>query len=366
MNVGGPATLLAELVEGLPKVQIEHTLIAGECEDNEVDYLHLHPFHSPVVKLSKFKRSIFIWDDFKTLLEIIRILKKLKPDIVHTHTSKAGVLGRIGAKISNPRVRLVHTFHGHLLYGYFPKWKTFLVVVLEKFLATISDSLIAVTSQVKDDLADRGVGSIRKWDVIRPGVTSRNYVDKTQAKNHLGIPKDKLIILWLGRFTAIKNPMLALTSIASLPLEARSRIHLLMAGDGELRSVCQTFTNENNLPVTFTGWLEDITLAVSSADLLLLTSRNEGMPVVIIEGALNGIPTISTNVGGVSEFIINDKTGFLIDEDVTRISSKIDILSRDSNLINSIGAEAKKFAKSEFSEKKYLRCHLDLYTRLML
>jgi len=365
MNVGGPATLLAELVDVLPKDRFSHTLITGECESNEIDYLASHPFNSQVIKLKSFKRSVFFYGDIKSFVELVRLLRSLNPEIVHTHTSKAGVLGRLAAKIGAPKAKLIHTYHGHLLYGYFPKWKTKLIVLLEKFLALVTDAFVAVTDQVRHDLLEAGIGPADKWIVIHPGVSPRNYIEKNLAMKEFGIPREKFVILWLGRFTDIKNPMLALQIIASLPYEIRSIVHLVMGGAGELLSECQDFARDNQLPVSFTGWLQNIDTVLSAADLLMMTSRNEGMPVVIVEAALNAIPTISTDVGGVSEFISPEKTGYLISQEPIEYAELLhQIISAQSD--NSIiGKNAKVLAQAEYSTTQYLKSHVKLYDRAL-
>ena len=138
MNVGGPAILISALMDGLKNKDFESHLITGYCEENEVDYLQANKLNLGETRIAGFGRSISIFSDLKSLLLIMKALRKAKPDIVHTHTAKAGVIGRITALIAVPRAKRIHTFHGHLLHGYFSPGKTKLVVLIEKLLARIT------------------------------------------------------------------------------------------------------------------------------------------------------------------------------------------------------------------------------------
>jgi glycosyltransferase involved in cell wall biosynthesis len=363
MNVGGPAVLLSEFIKSLPADQFHHTLITGTCLGNEIDYLDSHPLDSEVIYIDEIKRSILPLNDIKSFFKLIRILRQIKPDIVHTHTSKAGVLGRLAAKIVVPRARVIHTYHGHLLYGYFPKWKTNLIVLLEKFLARFSDGLVAVTHQVMEDLKKAGIGELEIWHVIRPGLPVSSQVDKAEALKSLGIPTDKTNLVWIGRFTDIKNPMLAIKAIESLESDIRQDVTLVMAGSGELLKACQRYSTAHSLPIYFTGWITDINPVLGVADLLLMSSRNEGMPVVIVEAALRGIPTITTSVGGVKEFVNDGSTGWLTEQTPESISERISQLVNTTEL-REVGDRAKSLAETEFSIDTMVKNHINLYQEL--
>ena len=144
MNVGGPAILISELLKGLNNKDFESFLITGNCESNEVDYLEANNLNFDEIRIKGFGRSLNPISDLKSILTIIRILRRVKPDIVHTHTAKAGVIGRITSFVATPRAKRVHTYHGHLLHGYFSKSKTQLVILIEKYLAVITDLILTV------------------------------------------------------------------------------------------------------------------------------------------------------------------------------------------------------------------------------
>jgi len=361
MNVGGPAVLLSELIRNLPPDDFEHVLITGTCLDNEIDFLESHPLNSEVIYIDEFKRSILPINDIKSFIKLIKVLRNLKPDIVHTHTSKAGVLGRLAAKISTPRAKIIHTYHGHLLYGYFPDWKISLIIQLEKFLAKLSDRLVAVTRQVRDDLLRAGIGPTDIWSVIRPGLEVPRILDKGMCKMSLKITENKFVISWIGRFTDIKNPKLALDSISRLPREILNQVVFVMAGSGELLDECQKYSTILGLNVIYTGWITDIDPILGASDLLLMTSKNEGMPVVIVEAALRKIPALVTNVGGVAEFISDADTGYLVSENSEEISKKIiEIFTNRSNM-QEVAQNALQLALTEFSIQNFVASHIQIY-----
>jgi glycosyltransferase involved in cell wall biosynthesis len=363
MNVGGPAVLLSELVKNLPGVEFEHILLTGTCLDNEIDFLDSHPFSSQVIYINDFQKSLLPTSDLKSLFGLVRILRKLSPELVHTHTSKAGVLGRLAIKVAAPRSKVVHTYHGHLLYGYFPKWKTRLIVGFEKFLGVVTDRYVAVTEQVKLDLLRVGIGPAQKWRVIYPGLRQKLDLSKLESRKNIGVGPQCFVISWVGRFTDIKNPMLAIQAFENV--EDKNGLHLIMAGAGELLEDCKTYSESRGLPITFLGWVTDINPILSSSDLLLMTSRNEGMPVVIVESALKGIPALSTDVGGVSEFVKNDHTGWLVESNIESISEKIEYLAKNLQLVINAGDKAKDLAETDFSVENFVLEHVKLYRELL-
>jgi len=364
MNVGGPAVLLSDLIHNLPREDFEHILITGRCLPNEIDYLDSHPLDSRIIYINEIKRTSLPIGDLKSFVKLVRILRELQPNIIHTHTSKAGVLGRLAARIGAPKAKVVHTYHGHLLYGYFSQWKTNLIVITERLLARITDNLVAVTSKVKSDLQGVGVGKDSQWLIIHPGISTPKSIDKTTARSSLGVAKNQFVLAWIGRFTDIKNPMLAIKSFENIPIKLRANITMIMAGSGELFDECQSYSRDRKLGIHFTGWVSDVSPILDSASLLFMTSKNEGMPVVIVESAFRGIATLSTNVGGVEEFIEQNVTGWLTNQSVIEISQKISELSSSSKL-GEVGLNAKNLALSEYGVDNMVHKHTNMYRNLV-
>ena len=362
MNVGGPAVLLSKLIQEFPSDKVDHTLITGVCFENEVDYLETHPLNSNVIYLNDIKRKLLPTSDFKSFVKLVRLLKVLNPDVVHTHTSKAGVIGRLAARLAKPNVKIIHTYHGHLLYGYFSPFKTKIIIIIERILSKISNSLIAVSEKVKEDLLSVGIGPKEKWVVIHAGLEVRDPTTKMIYPDDL----TNFRVTWIGRFTDIINPKLAIDAMRRIPPNIREHIQFQMVGDGELLADSKNYATEHGINIDFPGWVTDIEAILTETDLLLMTSRNEGMPVVIIEAALLNVPCLSTDVGGVGEFIKDQITGFLANEEPDDLADKISYLFNVPTLVHDAGQHAYDFMKANFSLENSTRKHIDLYQNLML
>jgi glycosyltransferase involved in cell wall biosynthesis len=358
MNIGGPAILIDGLIQGLSKEDFTHHLITGRCAANEIDYLDAHPNLERLIAVHRLKslgRTILPTKDFRTLVETIRLLKEIKPDIVHTHTSKAGIIGRIAARIASPNSTIIHTFHGHLLYGYFSPLKTKLIIFSERLLSRITDVFVAVTSQVERDLKHVGIAINGRWEVIHPGVK------KIELKKITKVNRSTKHLVWIGRFTDIKNPILAVEIMDSLSKLSGPAVSLTMVGDGEHLASVQSLAEAKQLSIEFSGWQTDVYPYLQNADALLLTSKNEGLPIVMLEAASMGIPTFSTNVGGVSEFISNGSTGFIIDQTANQAAKYISSTLLNDEVINSVATTARKKYQKGFSMDSFVESHARLY-----
>ena len=364
MNVGGPALLIKHLADNLPKDEFEHILITGYCQDGETDFLNHNSISGNIIYLTGLKRSIGILSEIKSFLKLIRILRELQPDIVHTHTSKAGFIGRIALVVSRLKIPVIHTYHGHLLYGYFPKIVTRVLVVLERQLAKTSTLLIAVTQQVKMDLLRAGIGRSTPWKVIYPGVFKNAELSLNESNFSEREVVNDFRVVWIGRFTNIKNPQLAILSIHKAIAMTGRRIALTMVGNGELMNEAMNLAKDLDLEVTFTGWQEDVYPILEISEILLLTSRNEGLPLVTIEAALCEIPTVSTDVGGVHEFVVNGRTGVLVQQNIDSVAEGICILTEEP-LRKRLGLEARSIALKDFSVSKMVESHIEVYRSLL-
>jgi glycosyltransferase involved in cell wall biosynthesis len=364
MNLGGVAMLLAELHEKLPSKEFVHTLITGECAQNEIDILGATPDDPNIIKISKLGRSVNFLADFSTFLELRKTIKEINPNIVHTHTSKAGLLGRIAAKSLRRKIKIVHTFHGHHLYGYFPKIIVRAIILIEKMLAKITDLLISDSKQVMVDLKLFRIGAKQTWEVIAPGIRIMPKTSCSKSREKLKISEDLFVICWVGRFTDIKNPMLALRSYSQVCSQVSNSLQLIMVGDGELLDSCKNFAINNELNVLFTGWETNISDYLEASNILLMTSRNEGFGLVIAEAGYFSVPAVSTDVGGVREFVNQEKNGFIVNSSEFNIASKISILIRDPKLLFEVGEEARKTTISNFTAEIFVEKHRMAYRNL--
>ena len=191
MNVGGPAVIVDELMRGLNKNGFEEILVTGYCAEDESDYLDEVATDTPVTRISGFGRSVSVLGDIKSFFTLLRIIRQFKPDVIHTHTAKAGVLGRVAGLIARPQARRIHTFHGHLLNGYFGSFKTKFVIITERILARVSTKLIAVGNQVKLDLVEAKIGIENQYTVIFPGLRELGVQSQESARSELDLSLNK-------------------------------------------------------------------------------------------------------------------------------------------------------------------------------
>jgi glycosyltransferase involved in cell wall biosynthesis len=364
MNVGGPAVIVAELMRDLDSHRFQSVLITGYCADDEADYLEEVATDIPATRINGFGRSVSLLGDIKSFFALLRMIRRFEPDVIHTHTAKAGVLGRVAGLIAYPRAKRIHTYHGHLLHGYFSPLKTRLVVLIEKFLAFISVTLVAIGNQVKNDLLDAGVGEPKQYSVIFPGLEDLAIQSKTSARIELGLESNKTYIVFVGRLTQIKRPD-RLIEIARHLKVNHPRIELLIAGAGEKFAEIQEVANRESLPMVFLGWRNDIGRILSASDIAILCSDNEGIPLTLIQASQAGLPIISTNVGSVHDIVIGGETGLLTETNTQNLIQAVDELLSNSSKMAKFGLAAKVRAESYFSLKGMIQAHEELYSQVI-
>ena len=364
MNVGGPAVIVAELMRGLDKDRFEEILVTGFCAQDEADYLDEMATDIPATRIQGLGRSVSVLGDFKSFFALLRMIRRFQPDVIHTHTAKAGVLGRIAGLIAYPRAKRVHTFHGHLLHGYFPPLKTKLVILIEKFLATISTALIAIGNQVKNDLLAAGIGKPKQYSVIFPGLEELNIQSKASERIELGLEADEIYVVFVGRLTQVKRPD-RLIEIARHLKENHPKVELLIAGAGEKFAEIQEVANQESLPMIFLGWRNDIGRILSASDIAILCSDNEGIPLTLIQASQAGLPIISTNVGSVYDIVIDGETGLLTETNTQSIIQAVDELISNPSKIAQFGLVGKARAESHFSLKGMIQAHEELYSQVI-
>jgi glycosyltransferase involved in cell wall biosynthesis len=362
MNVGGPAILLSSLVQGLNGDGFKSHLVTGYCEENEVDYLEANGLQLDEIRIKGLGRTVSPLTDLKALFSVMRTLRKLKPDIVHTHTAKAGVIGRVTALIAVPRAKRVHTFHGHLLQGYFSKSKTRLVVLLERTLAKITHLILTVGSQVAKDLQEAGIGNPAKMQVTYPGIKVTVSSQAKENRNSLGLPGDEVVLIYVGRLTQIKR-VDRLIEAFKLAQRDCPNVTLLIVGDGELKE--ELLAKSYGLKIKFLGWRTDVYELMSASDVAILTSDNEGMPITLIEAAFMGLPSVTTDVGSACEVVLNAATGYVTTKDPTVIAEKIKQLVISESLRAKFGDAAKLHAQEKFSVDSMLTFHKATYKSLL-
>jgi len=339
MNVGGTARYVGDLVSEKPGGH--QTLLAtgfvqgSEVEDDCVKGL-------PVVRIPSMGRLINPVADLRAYFELKRAIREYQPDIVHSHTFKAGLLARL-VRGSHKRV---HTFHGHLFDDQsFSSLQKFVITWAEKLNARRSDLLISVGSKVGVELRAAGIGTDKPWLSIAPGVKPLATTPYNGG----------FVVGWMARVTSVKNPMLAVEVARSIP-----SINFVMAGGGDLIDQIRAAAPANLLVI---GWA-DATKFWSSVSVALSTSDNEGMPIALIEAQLAGIPVIATDVGSNAEVIEDGVTGFVCQKDRDQIVAALQRLSGDADLRQKMGKAASARALQRFSPALMLESHVSAYMAL--
>lgn len=347
MNVGGPALQVTALSNGLSGDRFEQRLLTGVVDEGEQDYRALRAPNVPAETVCGLGRAPKPVDDVRALVAIHREIRRFRPHILHTHTAKAGFLGRIAATANNvPAV--VHSFHGHLLTGYFSPMVTRGLVFAERSLARRSTRLVAVGSQVRDDLLRAGIGRPEQYLVVPPGVDLPTPSSQQVARKELDLPADGPVIGFLGRLTTVKRPDRLLDVFAEVAARRPDAV-LAIAGEGDLLDDVRRKAEPFGGRVRFLGWQRGVETVLSASDVVVLTSDNEGMPVSLIEAAAVGRPAVTTDVGSAREVVQDGVTGFVTGRDVASIADAVSRLLEDGDLRHRMGSDASVRAQTLFS-----------------
>lgn len=361
MNVGGPALQVSTLMRGLDTELFDHRLYAGFVGPDEADYVEQRAPDVRVCRVPTLGRAVRPTDDLRALRGLVAAMRRFRPHIVHTHTAKAGALGRAAAVLARVPAR-VHTFHGHLLHGYFSPAKTRLVVQAERNLAAATDRLVAVGRGVRDDLLAAGIGRPGQYAVVPPGTTPAAAPGRAEARERLGVPQDSLVVVYVGRVTRIKRPDRFL-AVAREVRRAVPATRFLVCGDGDLHSDLESAADLGDA-LHLLGWRADVETVYAAADVVLLTSDNEGMPVSLIEAGLAGVPAVATNVGSVAEVVRDGTTGLLAPPNADALTRHTVTLLRDEGLRRLMREAARAWTTSQFGAERLVRDTQDLYTSI--
>jgi glycosyltransferase involved in cell wall biosynthesis len=350
LNVGGTARYITRLAEELPKNKIETFIAAGFVQGSEKEDPSAKKLK--VIRIPSLGRKINPIKDHYAFKQLLEVVKEVKPDILHTHTFKAGYIGRVKTKEINKaagkRVKFVHTFHGHLFDDpEFSGLKSLIITSFERRFAIRTDVIVTVGAQVGKELLEREIGRPEQFTNIPPGVEPLR-IPKAR-------PRTKITIGWIARVTGVKNPLRAL-EIAKLFPDVR----FLIAGGGDMLEQVKAQAPSNTKVL---GWTDAVKLFADS-DIILSTSENEGMPIALIEAQLAGKPVVATNVGGVSEVVINKKTGFVTKKNSKDLADALEKLIASKALRTAQGKAAKTHAAKAFSVEKMIKAHVSLYKKL--
>jgi glycosyltransferase involved in cell wall biosynthesis len=352
LNMGGPALHVAYLTEGLRKRGYDTTLVAGSLARGEDSMAFVADARGvEVVRIDELGREISPLRDLMATIRLARLIRRERPQILHTHTAKAGTVGRVAARLAGSRKPpiVVHTFHGHVLRGYFGPFRTLLFRLLERWLASGTTALIAVSPQVRDDLVSLGVAPRERFVVIRLGIELDERVasernGRGESRRYLGIPGDRFAVGWIGRMTAVKRTDDVLIAFKSLRDSGVDAV-LCMVGDGPDRIPLEQRAQELGVArdTVFLGYQEDVAPFYAAFDVLVLPSGNEGTPVTVIEALAAERPVVATRVGGVPDVVRDGEDGFLVEAGATDdLADRLGRLARDPALRARMGKKGRE------------------------
>lgn len=383
LNLGGPTFIAGYLAAYLGE-GYETILVAGMKDDSEEssEYIVRDMGIEPVL-IDNMRREINFKDDRAAYKQIDRLIKEFKPDIVQTHAAKAGTLGRLAAINNNVPV-VLHTFHGHVFEGYFSPLKTRIFLEIERYLAKRSSGIIAISNEQKKDLTEKfNIDRTDRTFVIPLGIKLERFsADQVQKRSQFrktyNLADECIAIGIIGRLVPIKNHQLFINTWAEVLKRTTKKVHAFIIGDGEIRNevetMCQLAGIKYNTPekaeehasITFTSWIKDIDIPVAGLDIIALTSINEGTPISLIEAQAAGKAIVSTDVGGIPNIVIENKTALLskLNETEKLLTNILEVIENE-NLRNELGNNGPKFALSQFGYMRMVNDHKILYQQLL-
>lgn len=397
LNVGGPARQVVWLTEKLRNDEFESALIAGAVPAGEKDMGYFAAEHGvDPIYIPELSRELSP-KDIISLYKIYRELRRQKPDIVHTHTAKAGTVGRVAAflyrwmtlrtLIGKPRqVKVIHTFHGHVFHSYYGRFKTGLFVLIERILAKLATSKIIVLAeqQLREIHQDFGVGSSGQFEIMPLGIEitefAENTSDRSILRHEITAGADEIVVGFVGRLTEIKDLPLLLETVAAyerLAEPKKPRLKLVIVGDGNVREGLEMLSRELGLTgvVTFLGNRENVTELYPGMDIVALSSKNEGTPLSLIEAMDAGKPVISTAVGGVVDLLgkrCEEFEGFAICERGISVDNAtpeifangLIYLAKNEKLRQGLSSSGRDFVRENFSVDRLVTDVSTLYRNL--
>ena len=378
---GGPSLNALYLTRYLSP-EFETLLVVGEKEHHEqnVDFLAEGMGITPVF-IPDMGRSIDPFKDYKAYKKVQKIIKDFKPDIVHTHAAKPGAVGRLAASSLNVPA-IVHTYHGHVFHSYFGKLKTNFIINTERYLATRSHALIAVSDQQKNELTnDFRIANENKFKVVPLGFELKKFSENQEEKrkkfrDEFNLEDDAIAIGIIGRLVPVKNHNLFLEGINHVLSKTSKKIKAFIIGDGETRQALErkagqlniSFSNNHNTNASliFTSWRNDIDVINAGLDVIALTSLNEGTPVSLIEAQAAGKPIVSTRVGGISDIVLENETALLSKtNDTAAFQQNLLQLVENDELRNSLSKKGAAHVQSKFSVERLASDMASLYYELL-
>ncbi len=381
--IGGAALDTAHLAAQLSE-EHEVFLIVGEKMNDEYDafFLANELRNVKVIPLHDMRRSVNLFKDIRAFFKIKRLIKEIKPDIVHTNGAKPGMLGRFAAKLCGVKI-ILHTYHGHIFHSYFNSFATSIILFLERRIASFTTRIIAISESQKIELAEKyRIAKKEKFEIIKIGIDLKKFngslIDKRKKfREDYLLKEDEVAIGIVGRIVPVKNHSLFL-DIAKEVLKTNPKVRFFIVGDGMMRQELEerlvndkiSFThfpaNPVAAPITFTSWILNIDEVMAGLDIIVLTSLNEGTPISLMEAQAAAKPIVSTNVGAVNEVILANETGFVTElNDKDGFVKALNKLIENPSLRNEMGAKGYKFVHEHFNKEEEIADMKALYKKLL-
>lgn len=368
LNMGGPAHHVSILSARLPADRYRTILVAGRVGAGEAEL----PTSARPVRVDALAPELHPLRDLRALGALVRLMRRHRPAIVHTHTAKAGFLGRLAARLAlGRRPIVVHTYHGHVLEGYFGPARTWLYRTLERLLARVSDALVGVSQATVDDLVRLRIAPRSRFRVIPLGLeldrlTRLTAEQRARTRATLGIGDGEVAAIFMGRLVAIKRVDRLLDALAAARC-AGAPVVLVVVGDGELRGDLEARAERLGVAgaVRFTGYRADVDDLLAAADLAVLSSANEGTPVALIEAAAAGLPLVATDVGGVRDVVVDGAGAVVAPDDVDGLAAAIAARATDPARRRAEGEAARRHVLGRYGAERLLADVDALYRELL-
>ncbi len=370
LNVGGPSHHVYFLSSCLNPDRFTTFLVYGKLSQGEDRYPQL-PQADRCVYFETLGRHINIKNDLVSFFGLVRLMMFEKPQIVHTHMAKAGALGRLAAYLCRVPV-IIHTYHGHVFDGYFPKWKTKLFVLIERLLTHFSTCVITMGEEIAKELIEvYHIGSKTKVRVMYPGLELKEYLNcqnhQGTFKRKLGFTHEEILVAMIGRLIPIKNPEM-FVRVASKVVQKYPLAKFIIIGGGEKEQGIANLIKEMRLEqvVFLLGWRHDLPVIYSDVDIVVLCSRDEGVPNVLIEALASAKPVVATRVGSVAEIVQQGKSGWLVGkENEDQMTEAILSLCQNPQMRQEFGQYGREYVKNHFSKEDLIRRMEELYSELV-
>jgi glycosyltransferase involved in cell wall biosynthesis len=369
-GAGGPPLAVLQMARGMEKYGYQTLIATGSCSAQDADMSYLLTEQDKVEWVPSMSRNVAAGADFVALWQLIRLVRKYRPDIIHTHTAKAGVLGRLAGWVNGTPL-IVHTFHGNVLRGYFSAFGSWCVQKIEQLFGAMSDALFVISRQQQHEIADEfSIADPQKVRILPLGLPLKEFENLPPPP----VGRKELVVAWFGRLVAVKNVPL-LVQIVEQSLQAIPNIRFVIAGDGPERAAVKNLVERSAGRVEYLGWQREVGPIIGRADVLIQTSINEGTPIILIQGMAAARPFVSTAVGGVGDMVVGEErpndtakwfgNGVLVPQNAAPFVTVLRTFAQNRALLSQMGLVGRQWSLANYAESKMLEATHQLYSEYL-